>query len=82
MPEGLILSVDSPLPAQPGGSVVQTDPTNRDMAVRVRAWFLEAWTHPLWVDYRREAEEDEGFYAGGEDQWVEGGSSEALRRLK
>ena len=82
MPEGLTLSVDSPLPAQPGGSAVQVDPTNRDMAVRVRAWFLEAWTHPLWVDYRREAEEDEGFYAGGEDQWVEGGSSEALRRLK
>src|SRR3990167_1807938 len=81
MPEGLILTVDSPLPAQPGGSVVQAD-TDMDMAVRVRAWFMEAWNHPLWVDYRREAEEDEGFYAGGEDQWKEGGSAEALRRLK
>lgn len=81
MPESLTLSPDSPLPAQPGGSVVQAD-FDMDMAVRVRAWFMEAWTHPLWVDYRREAEEDEGFYTGGEDQWKEGGSSESLRRLK
>src|SRR3990167_7768244 len=81
MLEGLTLSTESPLPAQPGGSVVQAD-TDMDMAVRVRAWFMEAWNHPLWVDYRREAEEDEGFYAGGEDQWKEGGSAEALRLLK
>ena len=81
MPEGLTLSVDSPLPAQPGASAAQAD-TDRDMAVRVRGWFLEAWSHLLWVDYRREAEEDEGFYSGGEDQWSEGGSAEALRRLK
>src|SRR3990167_6897916 len=81
MLEGLTLSTESPLPAQPGGSVVQAD-TDMDMAVRVRAWFMEAWNHPLWVDYRREAEEDEGFYAGGEDQWKEGGSALALRRLK
>ena len=45
MPEGLTLSVDSPLPAQPGGSASQSDTedsTDRDMAVRVKAWFLEA----------------------------------------
>ena len=74
MPEGLTLSTESPLPAQPGGSVVQAD-TDMDMAVRVRAWFMEAWNHPLWIYYRREAEEDEGFYSGGEDQWSEGGSA-------
>ena len=67
------------LEASTAMSPPDTDP---DMALRVRGWFLEAWNSKLWTDYRKEAEEDEGFYTGGEDQWSVDGSAAELDRLK
>jgi hypothetical protein len=53
-----------------------------DLAWRTRKWFIEAFTHPMWKRYCKEAEEDEGFYIGGELQWSNEGSQEDLNRLK
>lgn len=52
------------------------------LAIRARAWFVEAYHHPLWVKYRTEAEEDVGFYVGGEGQWSKDGSKADLDRIK
>lgn len=60
-------------------TVSDTDP---GMALRVRNWFVEAWSSRLWVDYRREAEEDEGFYEGGDGQWSVDGTTSDLERLR
>lgn len=57
-------------------------PNNISLATQIRSWFIEAWESPLWSKYRREAEEDMGFYIGGDYQWSMGGSTEALTRLK
>lgn len=53
-----------------------------DIAHRVRAWFAEAWTHPLWVNYRRNSIEDEGYYIGGDGQWSVDGSLDELKTVK
>ena len=60
------------------GAITEDD----SLAVKVRAWFTEAWNHSLWVRYRREAEEDMGFYVGGEGAWSKDGSTEDLERIK
>ena len=60
----------------------QADPYNRDFADRVASWFKEAWTHPLWVNFRKEAAEDMGFYVGGDAQWKRDGSDADLRALR
>jgi len=52
------------------------------LALRARAWFVEAYHHPIWVKYRREAQEDVGFYVGGEGQWSKDGSTADLERIK
>jgi len=57
-------------------------PNNIALADQIRSWFIEAWEHPKWVTYRREAEEDMGFYIGGDGQWSMNGSREALAKLK
>ena len=51
-------------------------------AARVRAWFSEAWDSPLWRRYREQAEQDRGFYVGGEGQWAVGDDKADLERLK
>ena len=62
---------------------VSGEPLNNiALGTQIRAWFIEAWDSPLWSKYRREAEEDMGFYIGGEYQWSIDGSREALTRLK
>ena len=54
-----------------------------DLSVRARAWFTEAWSSPLWVAFRREAEEDLGFYTAAQGgQWSKDGSKEDLERIK
>mgnify|MGYP001576058481 CR=1 FL=1 len=60
------------------GAVTEDD----SLALKVRAWFTEAYNAPLWVRYRREAEEDIGFYVGGEYAWSKDGSTEDLDRIK
>ena len=62
----------------PPGPVREDDP----LAMRARAWFVEAYTHPLWVKFRRESEEDLGYYVGGEGQWSKDGDKSDLERLK
>jgi hypothetical protein len=59
-----------------------SDDRDADLAARVRAWFAEAWTHPLWTTYRRLAKEDMGYYVGGEGQWSVDGSAQDLQRLR
>ena len=51
-------------------------------AARVRAWFSEAWQSKLWRRYREQAEEDRGFYVGGEGQWAVGDDKADLQRIK
>lgn len=56
-----------------------------EFAARVRRWFVEAWTSKFWVDYRKYAPEDRGYYTGGGDgtgQWSYEGSTADLDRLK
>lgn len=69
-----------------GASMVQGQPSldlvGADLATRIRNWWLEANAHKLWVDYRRNKKEDEGFYIGGDGQWSVDGSTEDLERLK
>lgn len=55
---------------------------DESFAMRARAWFTEAFNSPLWVKYRREAEEDVGFYVGGDFAWSKDGSKEDLERIK
>jgi hypothetical protein len=57
-------------------------PNNIALARQIRSWFAEAWGHPMWDKYRREAEEDMGFYIGGDGQWSMNGSLEDLARIK
>ena len=57
-------------------------PNNLALAQQIRAWFAEAWGHPMWAGYRRESEEDMGFYIGGDAQWSIDGSLEDLTRIK
>src|SRR3990167_11241638 len=52
------------------------------IAMRSRAWYLDAVNHPLWVKYIRESNEDLGFYICGEFQWSHGGDTRDLQRLK
>ena len=59
------------------GAVTEDD----SLALKVRAWFTEAWNSPLWVRYRREGEEDMKFYVGGEGAWSKDGSTEDLDRI-
>lgn len=60
----------------------QEDTENAPIAQRVRDWWIEAFNHPLWVDFRRDAKEDEGFYIGGDGQWSMEGQTADLDRLK
>jgi hypothetical protein len=57
-------------------------PNNIALAQQIRAWFAEAWGHPMWEKYRRDADEDMGFYIGGDGQWSYDGSLEDLNRIK
>lgn len=59
-----------------------SDPAPSDAATRVRNWFVMARNHPLWANLIRNADEDEGFYIGGDLQWSKNGSFESLRRLQ
>lgn len=59
-----------------------SDPAPSDAATRVRNWFVMARNHPLWANFIRNADEDEGFYIGGDLQWSKDGSFESLRRLQ
>src|SRR3990167_10825225 len=52
------------------------------LAVRARAWFIEAYHSPIWTKYRQEAKEDLGYYIGGEGQWSKDGSDADLKALK
>mgnify|MGYP001607221932 FL=1 len=52
-----------------------------ELALRARQWYLDALNHPLWTEYIRESEEDEGFYKGGKGQWSYNGSTEDYDRL-
>ncbi len=61
---------------------VPEPPNNRDLAIQIRSWFREFYEHPLWQEFRKEAEEDMGFYIGGEGQWSMNGSMEDLQRIK
>ena len=65
-----------------GGAEESTSEAGPTMASRVRSWFVEAWSSKLWSDYRRESKEDMGFYVGGDGQWSQEGSTEALTRLR
>ncbi len=58
------------------------DPAPSDPATRVRNWFVMARNHPLWANFIKHADEDEGFYIGGDLQWSKDGSFESLRRLQ
>ncbi len=58
------------------------DPAPSDAATRVRNWFIMARNHPIWATFIRNADEDEGFYIGGDLQWSKDGSFESLRRLQ
>ena len=58
------------------------DPAPTDAATRVRNWFVSWRNHPLWAAFIRNADEDEGFYVGGDLQWSKDGSFESLQRLK
>ena len=56
--------------------------TKDDIAVRVRAWYEEATTHPLWTKFRQEADEDEGYYVGGIHAWSKDYSTADARALQ
>lgn len=64
------------------GQAVSAVSEEASLADKARAWYLEAIHHPLWVDYIKNSEEDEGFYIGGERQWSMDGSLEDAHRLK
>ncbi len=72
--------------AGPGIGVLNQEvpepPNNRELAVQIRAWFAEFYHHPLWQKFRTEAEEDMGFYIGGDAQWSINGSLEDLNKIK
>ena len=52
------------------------------IAVRSRAWFIEAWHSELWMKYRQNSKEDLGYYIGGDLQWSKDGSDADLKALK
>lgn len=61
---------------------VTIDGADLDIAIRVRAWWFECVNSEFWQTYTEEAEEDEGYYIGGEFQWSHKGDTSALERLK
>ena len=74
-----------------GGAAGNTDISGdrlsrKEFARRVRSWYLADVAHPLWSDYIKQSEIDEGFYIGGDRQWVDNDGSNAdfemLRRQK
>lgn len=74
--------VGGQLPTQEAINQTTGELSEVDLAWRCRRWFIEAINHPLWKKYMKAAEEDEGFYIGGELQWSYEGSQEDLNRLK
>lgn len=66
---------------QTAASAPASEMPGESTASRVRAWFREAWTHRLWRRYREQAEEDRGFYVGGEGQWMVKGDRADLDRI-
>ena len=64
-----------------GGHPAESGPSS-DLAVRSRAWFLEAWNHEFWRKYRTQSAEDVGYYIGGEYQWTKDGDKTDLELLK
>ena len=72
------LAADAAIGSSQGQPAAQDDA----IAAKIRAWFTEAWNHPLWVRYRKDSVEDLGFYTGGDGQWSEDGSIEGLLKLR
>lgn len=68
--EGPIDAIIDPEQRAPG----QLTPPGDTTALRARARYIEASTHPLWVTWLRDSKEDMGFYVGGKGQWSYGGS--------
>lgn len=52
------------------------------LASRFRGWFVMSMAHKLWREFTRDADEDEGYYVGGDRQWSKNGSLEALNYLR
>ena len=63
------------------GSIQGVVGDDDSLAVRARAWFIEAWHSPLWTKYRQESTEDLGYYRGGAGQWSKDGSDADLKAL-
>lgn len=74
------------MPEDPVGAAArderQPEPSDDSLAERARFWFLEAWNHPFWREYRDESKEDQGFYRGGKAQWSQDYSTEDFEKLK
>ena len=64
-----------------GGQPAESGPSS-ELAIRARAWFIEAWNHDIWRRYRKQAAEDVGYYVGGEYQWMKDGDKTDLEKLK
>jgi len=64
-----------------GGQPAESGPSS-ELAIRARAWFIEAWNHDIWRNYRKQATEDVGYYVGGDYQWSKDGDKTDLDRLK
>lgn len=64
-----------------GGQPAESGPSS-ELAIRARAWFIEAWNHSIWRTYRKQATEDVGYYVGGDYQWSKDGDKTDLERLK
>lgn len=53
-----------------------------DIAMRHRQWYVEAMAHPLWQNYIRESDEDEGYYTAADlGAWSINGSKTEARAL-
>ena len=72
----------------PGEDLLSNAPlANREfpadsIALRIKSWYIEAAAHPLWRNYVRESDEDEGYYHAQDfGAWSVNGSTEDARAL-